>query len=364
MPEPVWRPSLPGPAGRTATLWSLIGVLALLATALTPNPATAQTANVDIRVTVDLTQGAPDFDDLVFRGDCVLNSAVSVSAADLADGVDQRPLADTSDRALCFIELATVPAGWRVASPFEQYIDARPLSGGVLEFHLEPIGPSGALIIDVGMQAPGDAPGLPRVAWTCGADARTGTVGLGGDFRLIEFLPLTAQPDVYVKLRRIENHPAGTICVASITAGDGWYVSGGSRVRVRLNKTAVVRFTARYAPNREFVCNGKLATIVGTQARDNLTGTTKADVIFADTGDDRVAARGGADTVCGGDGDDRLLGGAGTDFVSGGRGADDINGGRGPDTLIGGAGIDMADGGPGPTPPPDACTAESVFRCS
>ena len=56
-------------------------------------------------------------------------------------------------------------------------------------------------------------------------------------------------------------------------------------------------------------CNGKEATITGTDANDNLKGTEQADVIQALGGDDKVNGADGNDVVCGGDGKDKLKGG-------------------------------------------------------
>jgi Ca2+-binding RTX toxin-like protein len=86
-------------------------------------------------------------------------------------------------------------------------------------------------------------------------------------------------------------------------------------------------------------CNGKVATLVGTDVADTLAGTAGADVIVALGGDDRVDGGGGNDTICGGDGNDVLLGGVGADWLDGETGDFDfVQGDAGNDVVSGGAG--------------------------
>jgi uncharacterized delta-60 repeat protein len=87
-------------------------------------------------------------------------------------------------------------------------------------------------------------------------------------------------------------------------------------------------------------CEGKPATIVGTQGKDRLQGTRKADVIVALGGNDKIAGRGGDDLVCAGAGDDRIKGGDGKDVLRGEAGQDRLTGGGGKDRLVGGPGRD------------------------
>jgi Ca2+-binding RTX toxin-like protein len=98
-------------------------------------------------------------------------------------------------------------------------------------------------------------------------------------------------------------------------------------------------------------CDGKAATIVGTNGVDVLQGTKGADVIVTLAGNDKVNARGGNDTVCAGDGKDHVVGGpgndnefgeAGNDHLIGNKGNDDLDGGAGKDKCLGGAGNDTA----------------------
>jgi CSLREA domain-containing protein len=101
-------------------------------------------------------------------------------------------------------------------------------------------------------------------------------------------------------------------------------------------------------------CQGRTATIVGTDGGETLRGTKNADVIAslggndkisALAGNDRVCAGGGNDKVSGGKGNDRLNGEGNKDRLAGGGGNDRLKGGKGGDTLIGGAGKDKLAGG-------------------
>lgn len=103
-------------------------------------------------------------------------------------------------------------------------------------------------------------------------------------------------------------------------------------------------------------CNGKVATIVGTDDGETIIGTKYPDVIWAGGGDDIVSGGSGADTICGGDGSDYLNGGKGPDWIDGGYGDDEIAGGLGDDKLQGdldndlfwgNEGVDTCDGGVG-----------------
>jgi len=74
-------------------------------------------------------------------------------------------------------------------------------------------------------------------------------------------------------------------------------------------------------------CNGRPATIVGTNRADTIVGTPGDDVIFARGGNDDIDGRGGNDIICGGKGADRIDAGAGNDEVFGGPGDDVVHGG-------------------------------------
>ena len=72
------------------------------------------------------------------------------------------------------------------------------------------------------------------------------------------------------------------------------------------------------------LCDGKPATIVGTEGDDDLRGTDGDDVIVGLGGDDLIKGRGGNDTLCGNAGKDRLVGGPGDDVIEGGAGYDRV----------------------------------------
>ncbi|MDH3189902.1 MAG: hypothetical protein OEM39_04580 [Acidimicrobiia bacterium] len=87
-------------------------------------------------------------------------------------------------------------------------------------------------------------------------------------------------------------------------------------------------------------CNGFVATIVGTQGDDVISGASTADVVLGLGGNDIIKGFAGADHLCGGPGRDTISGGGGNDIVSGGVGNDVLLGGVGDDVLEGGAGWD------------------------
>ncbi len=88
------------------------------------------------------------------------------------------------------------------------------------------------------------------------------------------------------------------------------------------------------------ICKGSVATIVGTDASEEITGTAAADVILGLSGDDQIDGRGGADVICAGDGFDFVQGGPGANELLGGGGDDTLHGGPTKDVLEGGGGID------------------------
>lgn len=65
-------------------------------------------------------------------------------------------------------------------------------------------------------------------------------------------------------------------------------------------------------------CDGKRATIVGTDRSDKLVGTRGPDVIAGLGGNDVLKGLGGRDVLCGAGGSDLLYGGPGSDRLSGG----------------------------------------------
>lgn len=93
-------------------------------------------------------------------------------------------------------------------------------------------------------------------------------------------------------------------------------------------------------------CGGLEATIVGTDAADQLRGTGQADVIVGLGGWDRIDGKGGDDVICGGAGSDALRGGPGNDRLYGesdGRDADRAGVFLVGDVLRGGTGDDLLD---------------------
>jgi Ca2+-binding RTX toxin-like protein len=100
-------------------------------------------------------------------------------------------------------------------------------------------------------------------------------------------------------------------------------------------------------PWPSLVCDGRVATIVGTAGPDFLVGTADDDVIVGREGRDTILGGGGHDLICSGEGDDVVWGGPGADTVHGGDGADLLSGGDGDDRLWGEAGDDRLGGGAG-----------------
>jgi Ca2+-binding RTX toxin-like protein len=87
------------------------------------------------------------------------------------------------------------------------------------------------------------------------------------------------------------------------------------------------------APQR---CAGRMATIRGTTADDEIVGTNKRDVIAAGAGDDKIRTSASNDVICANRGFDTLRGGRGRDLLVGGPGSDLLLGGPGIDRIFGG----------------------------
>ncbi len=121
--------------------------------------------------------------------------------------------------------------------------------------------------------------------------------------------------------------------------------------------SAIARAATQAAEAETPRCDGRKATIVGTEGNDVLEGTAKPDVIWAGAGNDVVYGYLGNDVICGGPGDDLIHGGRGNDWIDGEGGADRVFGDLGDDKVTGGAGnrdevsgglgIDTVSGGPG-----------------
>jgi hypothetical protein len=80
-------------------------------------------------------------------------------------------------------------------------------------------------------------------------------------------------------------------------------------------------------------CEGREATITGTDGGEWLAGTDGDDVIATLGGRDNVMGRQGNDTICGGPGDDMLFGQEGDDVLIGEAGRDLLAGGPGRNVL-------------------------------
>lgn len=78
---------------------------------------------------------------------------------------------------------------------------------------------------------------------------------------------------------------------------------------------------------------GKAATIVGTNANDEIAGTNQLDVIVGRGGDDTIRGQRRRDLLCGGTGNDTIVGSVSRDRLSGGRGADPLHGGSSGDWV-------------------------------
>ena len=117
------------------------------------------------------------------------------------------------------------------------------------------------------------------------------------------------------------------------TAGALALVTGGA-----LWATTVVSGTA-YAVDAP-LCNGKAATILGTDGDDTLSGTDGDDVVFLGKGNDKFDGLAGNDTICGGEGNDTLDGGAGDDWIDAGLGDDKVSVLAGNDHVYGNDGDD------------------------
>ena len=83
-----------------------------------------------------------------------------------------------------------------------------------------------------------------------------------------------------------------------------------------------------------------MATNIGSEIDDLLSGTPSNDVIQGSGGSDTLDGGSGNDSIDGRKGKDTIFGSSGEDTIAGGGGADTIDGGSGPDTLTGNGGAD------------------------
>ena len=110
-------------------------------------------------------------------------------------------------------------------------------------------------------------------------------------------------------------------------------------------------------------CNGRQATIIGSDDGEVIQGTKGDDVIHGLGGADRIDGLGGNDTICGGSGNDRIKGSAGDDVLLGEGGRDSLSGGSGSDWLSGGDGKDKVRGGPDDDTCTDTTGADTEDQC-
>jgi Ca2+-binding RTX toxin-like protein len=107
-----------------------------------------------------------------------------------------------------------------------------------------------------------------------------------------------------------------------------------------LGAIAALAFSGSAAVAATPKCQGRTATIVGSDGDDHLFGKQGPDVIVGLGGDDIIESRRGNDLVCGGRGPDHLSGGPGNDRLYTGPGNNDVQGNAGNDILQGGPGGD------------------------
>lgn len=90
-----------------------------------------------------------------------------------------------------------------------------------------------------------------------------------------------------------------------------------------------------------YMCDGKVATYVGTSGDDVIDIHNPGDdVVVALGGNDVIYTHGGRDTICAGRGADFAHSGGSSDNIFGGAGADGLYGEEGNDNLTGGPGSD------------------------
>jgi uncharacterized delta-60 repeat protein len=123
---------------------------------------------------------------------------------------------------------------------------------------------------------------------------------------------------------------------------DGKIVAAGFTIRGG-SSFALARYEGD--PVSRPTCQGRPATIVGTDGDDTLIGTPVDDVIVGLKGNDVIDGKGGKDFLCGAVGNDTLSGDLGDDSLIGATGNDNLDGGVGRDVLSGGPGTDMCRNG-------------------
>ena len=103
-------------------------------------------------------------------------------------------------------------------------------------------------------------------------------------------------------------------------------VSAGTTYRIRVDgvgaENGLINLHVERAPA---MCDGLVASIVGTNGGDDLVGTGGNDVIYSGMGADTVDGLGGDDLICTGSGDDVVDGGLGNDTIEAGAGSDTVS---------------------------------------
>ncbi|MCA1657594.1 MAG: hypothetical protein LC713_07820, partial [Actinobacteria bacterium] len=116
---------------------------------------------------------------------------------------------------------------------------------------------------------------------------------------------------------------------------------GGRSITLSAGQSHLTRPTraSRRSPAESATCPSRRSredgAIIGSDRRDDITGTNGADVILASGGNDQISGGGGNDCLEGGRGADQLDGSNGADRLLGGPDADDLSGGIGDDRLQG-----------------------------
>jgi serralysin len=169
------------------------------------------------------------------------------------------------------------------------------------------------------------------------------------------------------------NEDAGTITIANPygeltlnkTTGayhftPNYYGMEQTTTKTTLTFNLSVSYDSHLFDSKKLVINitpvGKMGTaandtLVGSSARDFLSGQASDDTLSGNTGNDILRGGDGKDTLYGNAGNDNLSGGNGDDILYGNDGNDFSSGGyneeAGDDTMFGGNGNDNLDGGDG-----------------
>jgi Ca2+-binding RTX toxin-like protein len=125
------------------------------------------------------------------------------------------------------------------------------------------------------------------------------------------------------------------------SVGGGTTTTTGSSTTTTTAATTTTSTTTPPAPT----CDGRVATIIGTNGANAIYGTPGPDVIVGLGGGDAIYGLGGDDAICGGGGGDVMYGGEGNDRIFGEADSDSLRGENGNDYLAGGSASDQLIGG-------------------